>query len=396
MRVFLSSSIFIFFICFSTQATILSKEAKLSLLTCSPGEELYAIFGHSAIRVQDPMQKLDIVYNYGTFDFNTPNFYLKFMQGQLDYALSVAPYERFELSYQYEKRSIYEQELLLDSLQRQQLFDALQENRKEENRYYQYDFFMDNCATRIDELIRKHIDGDWKENLPLKKLSPTYRTSIYPYIYQSKWIFLGLNIILGAPTDQKITGLFLPDILKDSYARTTVNGQPIVGNVQTLYEANHQFGGTPFMLQPLFLGVLLSLLVIGITIRRFKQHPWVDFLVFFAAGAVGLIVFFLWFLADHVATNHNFNILWAFPLHFFVSFFLFRKKKSNWLHYYFSAKALVLSLLLISCLFPPILFLILKSIPLGFPVLPLTLILIIMLCRAISIAFRYRTSKSTK
>ena len=114
----------------------LSNEAEISILTCSPGKELYSLFGHTAIRVQDPKANLDEVFNYGTFDFDTPHFYLKFAQGLLTYQLSATSFHNFMLSYQMEERSVYSQRLRLDSLQKQQLFDLLLENYRRPHCHY--------------------------------------------------------------------------------------------------------------------------------------------------------------------------------------------------------------------------------------------------------------------
>ena len=89
----------------------LSDSAEVTLITCTPGTELYSIFGHSAIRIKDPVYLLDRVYNFGTFDFNTPNFYVKFVKGRLDYMLSTSKYKYFEYSYKVENRGVVEQKL---------------------------------------------------------------------------------------------------------------------------------------------------------------------------------------------------------------------------------------------------------------------------------------------
>ena len=135
------------------KATTLSDKAEISVLTCSPGKELYSLFGHTAIRVHDPEQDLDVVFNYGTFDFDTPHFYLKFAQGLLPYQLSTSHFQSFMYSYMMEERSVYSQRLQLDSLQRQKLFDLLLENYKPENRSYLYNFLYDNCTTRVRDIL---------------------------------------------------------------------------------------------------------------------------------------------------------------------------------------------------------------------------------------------------
>ena len=136
-----------------------SNQSEISILTCAPGEELYSIFGHTAIRVRDSISNTDYVFNYGTFDFNTSNFYLKFMKGELNYFLSVTTFERFIREYEFQKRSIAEQHLNLTSNEKGSIIGALVNNSLPENREYHYHFFYDNCATRIRDIIDNNLSG---------------------------------------------------------------------------------------------------------------------------------------------------------------------------------------------------------------------------------------------
>lgn len=379
MRTLIFSTLCLFLCIPKAESQTLSPEAKISLITCAPGEELYSLFGHSALRVKDSANDFDLVFNYGTFDFNTPNFYLKFMQGRLDYLLSVAEYERFILSYQREKRSIYSQELLLDSLQKQQLFEALLLNYKPENRAYKYDFFMDNCATRIDEIIKNTTQGKWQNNYEWDKLGETYRTGLAPYLANSDWLNLGLNIVLGTPTDNLQQGLFLPDILQENYAVTTLNGKPIVAKTETLYDAQFNYSKTSFWFSPIFIIYLLAFLLLLASIFIPQKLRSVDFILFTVLGIMGCIIAFLWFAADHVATNNNWNILWALPTHLPMAFvLLFQQKKSKFTDYYFRITLLITCVLLIFMIFPS-LFGLFNYLPLTFPfemVIPILLCII--------------------
>ncbi len=149
--------------CGQGKAFTLSPEAEISLLTCSPGNELYSLFGHTAIRVKDPAARFDRVFNYGTFDFDTPYFYLKYARGLLPYQLSHTDYRYFLHAYREEGRSVYEQRLRLDSLQKQRLLDILTENYRPENRSYLYNFLFDNCTTRSRDVILQSLADtvDW-------------------------------------------------------------------------------------------------------------------------------------------------------------------------------------------------------------------------------------------
>lgn len=359
----------------------LSNKAEISLLTCDPGEELYSLFGHSAIRVEDKQVGIDLVFNYGTFDFNTPNFYLKFAQGRLDYLLSVSEYNDFLRSYQREKRSVYSQKILLDSIERQRLFDALRLNYQPENRAYKYDFFMDNCATRIDNIFHNELGGIWKQ--PNKHKHNTYREGLAPYLVNSDWLNLGLNIILGAPTDGKQQGLFLPDIMKDEYRQTTRNQKPFVASVRTLYDAKYSYTKTPFFLRPSFIlySVAIVLLLLSLFFPTYLR--WIDFLLFTTVGTIGGIISFLWFFADHIATNQNWNILWAFPTHLIIAFYiLFQKKKSKFLRIYFTLTFILLSGLVVFTVYPR-LFNLFEYTPKAFPFMFLLPILLLLMFRTI-------------
>lgn len=355
----------------------LSPKAKISLLTCAPGEELYSLFGHSALRVKDSANGLDIVFNYGTFNFNTPNFYIKFAKGKLDYLLSIADFERFISSYKREKRSVYEQQLRLNDQQKQQLYSTLLVNYQPENRAYRYDFFMDNCATRIDEIIKNTLEGDWEDTTPQDKLGATYRMGIAPYLANSDWLNLGLNIILGIPTDNGQQGLFLPDIMEKHYAQTTLNGSPLTEATETLYDAQFSYSKTPFWCSPILFFYLLALLLLLGSLFFPNRMRIFDFLLFATLGIAGCIIAFLWFAADHTATNENWNILWALPTHLLMAFvLLFQRKKTKFTHYYFLLTLVLACLMLIFMIFP-LFFAIFNYLPVAFP---FELIIPILLC----------------
>lgn len=364
----------------------LSNQAEISLITCAPGEELYSLFGHSALRVTDPAQNMDWVFNYGTFDFDTPFFYIKYSQARLDYLLSKAHYDGFIKYYEKKKRSVYAQKLLLDSVQKQQLFNALLRNYQPENRTYRYESFTDNCTTRIDNIIKNTIKGKWKYHNPqANKFPPTYRTSYAPYLANSDWINLGLNIILGAPMDEPIKSMFLPDIMKDSYEHTTLNGNPIANAPQTLYDAKYTYSKTPFLLSPVFILYAVAFLLLISTVFINKKLIIIDFALFLILGLIGCLILFLWFATDHSTTANNWNILWALPTHLIMAFvLLFQKRKTKFTHYYFLFTFLTSSILLLFMVFP-LLFSLFNYLPGGFPFEPLIPILLCIIFRSLGI-----------
>ncbi len=305
----------------TAQTAPLSQEGKIHLITCTPGDELYSIFGHSAIRVEDPAQGIDIIFNYGTFDFMTPNFYLKFMNGPLDYMLSVTSFTSFVNSYTRENRGVTAHLIDLDTLERQQVWDYLLWNAQKENRNYRYDFFFDNCATRIRDLFFK-VKGYQEEPYSTpQKLS--YRDHLHQYLTHSPWLSQGIDIVLGLKADTKATrysSAFLPDHL-DTLLLTT---QPhsLIKNSQTIITPQPTTP-QPTPITPTQAALILLALYLFITIYdTIKQRTTTtaDRILFLITGLVGLLISYLWFLTDHKVTVWNLNILWAMPTYLVLKF----------------------------------------------------------------------------
>jgi len=202
-------------------------DLQISLLTCSPGEELYSTFGHTAVRVKNATIGSDIVFNYGTFEFS-PEFYTQFIQGKLLYYLSVEDYSNFILQYNYEKRSIVEQVLRIGCAEKQNLLNALYVNAQDQNRFYRYDFLFNNCTTRAGDIIAKHAGSPVVFKNILSEETPTFRDLIHHYLDSGGqyWSKLGIDILLGAKLDKKVTNrqaMFLPDYLLKGFDSATVN-----------------------------------------------------------------------------------------------------------------------------------------------------------------------------
>ncbi len=315
---------------------------QISLLTCTPGEELYSTFGHSAFRVVDSSTNTDIVFNYGTFDFYDPDFYKKFIRGKLIYFVAVDSLPVFLSEYEYYKRGVTEQVLNLSCTERQTMLAALYENAKEENKYYRYDFNYDNCTTRLRDMLEK-ISG---KSLNTKNILPdsntTFRNLIHEYLNKGRqhWSKLGIDILLGSPLDKKITtreAMFLPDYLMMAFDSATYNGMPLVAEKNILIKAfeNNKLKSifTPF--------VLFSILFLLIGAFSFlKNNEWekfftaFDFIFFLILGILGVLLVFMWIGTDHAMCKNNFNLLWALPTHLPIAFMLFSKKE--WVKKYFS------------------------------------------------------------
>jgi hypothetical protein len=334
----------------------LGPDARISLLTCSPGDDLYSIFGHSAVRVKDPSQDIDWVFNYGTFDFSDPNFYPNFVRGKLNYKLTVSEYRYFEYSYYVENRWIWEQELNLRPGERQFLFDSLVINYRPENRYYLYDFFFDNCATRIRDIFVEALGRESVLDYTGLDQGQSFRQLLMPYLSQKPWARLGINLGLGLPADRLATPwdyMFLPDhmmtVFGDAKLRDGSSSEYFISGQVTLLEGGEAVAGG-FIITPLmvFLLVLVATLFVsyGNSGAR-KAALWFDRILFGLAGLLGFLIAFLWFATDHQVTVWNLNILWAHPFHLVAVFLISSDKYARYLKYYFTANLIILAILIL-------------------------------------------------
>ena len=340
----------------------LSEAAEISILTCSPDEDLYAAFGHSAIRVRDTLQRIDFVYNYGTFNFNMPNFYLNFLKGNLEYQMSKNRFVHFKRNYVNDNRSIFEQVLELTESEKLHIYHFLENNYfPKENRIYMYDFFFNNCSTKLRDIVEDALKDKLNYNTKDTDSNLTFRQLLKPYIKDRVWADWGINLILGLPTDQKATHneyTFLPEELMKAFDKASVtnNGkvQTLVKHFNTIFQAKTAEKTTiskaqNFLLSPT---LLLSILFVFITAFSFFQYGmgqhafWLDFLLFFTAGLAGVFLLAMWLFTNHQPTYQNFNMLWAFPPHIFMSFLLLRKNKPYFLKLYFWLGAIVMAMLI--------------------------------------------------
>ncbi len=323
-----------------TQAapTPLSDKTTISLLTCEQGEELYSIFGHSAIRVNDPVNKVDKVYNYGTFNFDTPNFYPKFIRGQLEYTLGVNTYERFMRAYRYDQRSVSEQVFIMDSSQMNKIYSLLEENYLPENRNYRYDFFYDNCATRIRDIIENSFKGDFKFVIPEDEPEMTYRQRLDYFLKDAPWADFGIDLILGYPSDKQAGfygKMFLPDYLKEGLLQGEISSVPLISTDRSVFKAAPA-SPKKSLWTPSVVFWIICLIYAIISMLNWA-HPItrvLDFILFGLAGIAGIQFLFMWFGTNHIATHQNLNMLWAFPLHIILAIQFFRKELTGFWWYY--------------------------------------------------------------
>lgn len=311
----------------------LSPYAEISLLTCDAGNELYSAYGHSALRVKDPIQAIDVVFNYGTFDFQTDYFLAKFIRGTLDYSLSTSPYDWFIKSYENSQRSVVEQVLNLSAEEKQAVFNRLIINYETDERLYRYDFFYDNCSSRIHEILREVLSPQLSYGKNIDQYSDeTFRDLIAPYLRQNVWAKFGVGIIMGYPTDNLATyrqKMFLPLQMKAKFNQSTIADKPLVKNEIEVFKAQTLEIENPFYTSPYFVFWGIFVIVFLVSVYHFlkqKHFYAIDYTLFFITGIAGVFFLLMWFGTRHSPTYQNMNMFWAMPLNLIALFFL---KKPN-------------------------------------------------------------------
>lgn len=303
---------------------------RVSLITCAAGNDLYSIFGHTAIRIYDSATQQDAFYNYGTFNFDDPNFYTKFIQGKLDYFLSVENGADFLQSYSNEGRTVFEQVLYLTTTQKTQLQQALQQNLQGDNKYYKYDFLFDNCTTRARDMLAKNTGLTY--NYSLVAPSTTFRNMLYVYLDSGRasWSKLGIDILLGSKIDKPINteqATFLPSYLMRSVDSFNIKNTYLQErNVYAPIQKNEPTGSNYL---PLMVIGLWSFIVIfwANVPSKFLQKMFTGYCYFvlLLTGIMGVLLLFMWFGTNHNACGDNYNLLWALPTNLIALFFIHKK-----------------------------------------------------------------------
>lgn len=289
----------------------LSETAQISLLTCSPGEELYARYGHTAIRVLDEANDMDIVFNYGIFDFNTDHFYWKFVRGETWYELGASPYRYFMYEYDRDNRPVYEQVLDLTAAQKELLWQRLVDNYRPENRKYLYNFVFDNCATRPYHMIAQVL-GDSLSSSYEGYSGQTYRAFIRHYTGSHSWENAGINLLFGPEADKPMSSeerLFLPEELMWFLSEAKVADKPLVLNGKT---APFEISATPWY-ATWELGLVLYFLSVAAVSywdrRRHKRSRWLDITMVCLYSILLLLVAFLTFFSCHPLVGFGWRLL---------------------------------------------------------------------------------------
>lgn len=312
--------------------TLLLDSIEVSLLTCTPGKDMYAKFGHTALRVRDFTKNRDVVFNYGCFDYNANNFVLKFVLGQTDYLLDAEEFDFLKYRYGMQGNGVEEQVLNLSQLEANRLLALLLENLRPENQEYRYNWLYDNCTERARDMIEKAVDGKI-EYARVTNPDITVREMLHHCLETSPWVAFGIDLILGSEIDQKVTDrimMFLPDVLmreSDGAHIIREDGsrvEYICGRDTVLDDKNGPdvayTVGSPLFVFSLLLLMTLTLLALELRWRRCMW--WFDVAMHVCQGLAGLLVAFLFFLSEHPAVDSNWLVVILNPLPFFYAVWL--------------------------------------------------------------------------
>ncbi len=313
----------------------LSEEAQISILTSYPSDEaVYTVYGHTAIRIHDPANRIDHIFNYGIFDFSKPNFLYRFTKGETDYMLGTTDFFNYLVEYQMRGSKVIEQVINLTPAEKENLWQALLINAMPQNRVYRYNFFFDNCSTRPVALLETYIAGTINYNDPPP--AETFREMINYCTRNHPWLTFGCDLALGSPTDRIATPheqLFLPLYLERALDKATITDatgttKQLVAQKITLAEGSDETA-TPTPFTPVAAGWILFTLILLITLwelQKKRYYRLLDLPLFLIAGIAGCVLFFLSFVSTHPAVYPNWLILWLHPFHLLAAILIMVKR----------------------------------------------------------------------
>jgi len=367
-----------------------SNDTTAYLLTCGPGTETYSIYGHSALRIVIREKNSDTVYNWGVFDFDTPNFAWKFAKGKLDYMISAESTNSFLSVYIFEHRYVVSQKINIDAKEIQKLTELVNENNKPENRKYRYDFFYDDCTTRIRDLLEKSIGEKLKYPPEEMGKIPTFRDMVGKYQKPYPWLKFGVDLIMGSTSDRKANfrdRMFLPLDMKEELSEAVVNRSgkmiPLLQNPVVLVDFAPPVVKKLFLVSPpaIFTFAIILIIILTGVIKSQKIFRLIDITIYLVFSILSVLMIFFNFFTDHEQMRWNLNIILLNP--FIIVCFIFlilNKAVILWFRIVFiiSAGFLVLHFILpqefnISFFLLAIILLIRSSVRCGFSWNPLSL-----------------------
>lgn len=328
------------------QAHLYAQDIQVSLITCSPGKEIYELEGHTALRIKAP--DYDMAVNYGIFDFNSPNFIYRFVKGETDYMVQTYPFSVFLNQYKRESRQVTEQPLNLTDEATAKLIELVKENLMPENRVYRYNYVKDNCATRPIAITEKAMGSPISFGSLGMTEGWTFRDVMRYYHRNYPWYQFGIDLALGKGIDYPLSEqekTFAPHLLMIMMESATVTDS-VGKTIPAITETNILWNGsdegapsenTPWYLSPIFICSLFLLITIIITIRDIKRKKlsrWYDAVTFMIFGLAGLLLTFLVFVSVHEATSPNYLLIWLNPFCLIVPACIFIKRCAGLLKLY--------------------------------------------------------------
>ncbi|WP_299679185.1 DUF4105 domain-containing protein [uncultured Tenacibaculum sp.] len=361
-----------------SQTAQLSAYAEVSIITSGPGDHLYEKFGHTAVRIKDPMLGIDLLYNYGIFDFNGPDFYMNFVRGFMKYKLQRYPFHYSLKSANEDERWVKQQVLNLTQEQKNAYFKFLEINAQPENASYFYDPFFDNCATRPKDILKDILKDKLSFDTSILKEQKSLRDLMNEKINPNTWGSFGINIALGSRLDQIATieeYMYLPEYLYAIFEKSSTIKNEEKANLVRSNKTLLKFETKPSKadsFSPFLIFTLLFFIILFISyndIRKGKRSKILDFSILFITGLIGLLIVFLWFFTNHSTAPNNFNFLWAFAPNLIIAFFVTKDEIKSWINKYLTILLVFLALMPLLHLFGIQKF--------TYPVYPLILLLIV-------------------
>lgn len=317
---------------------------RFSLLTCAPGTEIYSLFGHTAIRYENYTRRIDVVFNYGMFSFNTPNFIFRFVAGETDYQLGITPYSYFEAEYAMRGSSVYQQVLNLTQSEKERLLTILENNYLPENRIYRYNYFYDNCTTRARDKIEECVEG--KVVYPDSLSGKSYRSIVHEFTAGSPWDEFGIDLCLGAEADKEINKrqqMFSPFYMKYYASNAYIvdaggTRRPLILDETKIVDVEPDEVQLGFVLSPLMCGALFLALCVVMAWGQWKtQRIWWgwDIVLYGLQGLAGCIIAFLFFFSVHPTVGSNWLLILFNPIPLlYLPFMVYKavKRKKDYYH----------------------------------------------------------------
>ena len=316
------------------------KTIKVSVLTCTAGDELYSKFGHTALLVQREGDDDGMVFNYGCFDYNADSFVMKFVLGHTDYVLNAESYNRFIFRYGYFGIGVYEQELNLSEKETERLTMLLYENLLPENQMYRYNWLYNNCTEKARDVVEMAIDG--KVEYTRKETHTTVREMLRECLKNEPWESFGIDLVLGEEIDRipdKRVQMFLPAFYMAEVDEAIKDGMPFVKSKRQIMPAQNVMENQSFMLSPTFVFGALFIVVCLVSLYEFKRRENLacfDMILHILQGLAGVLVAFLFFFSEHPAVDSNWLVVIFNPIPLFYAgwiIFCKRNKRDNILAY---------------------------------------------------------------